>query len=319
MEKRWLKKGKQIICGLCICAAVTGMLSACSKGDGSRNNTATAPTQKPLVSEEDTDSNLGRWARAMGSVLISMNDGNVYYFGGYEHTEGNRKAAADILKQSWNISDRIGLLTQIHSLLKEGARTEYRKQAKEMNAMSAKQLRTAMKQLSGDLKVHYEMVQYNWNAWNKNGLLAWDMCRISHLAQWGYVAGYLDIKEAQAIIEPAARKLKDNFTSWEDVQKNWLDGYALYASIDATAGTGTDYEARKKVYEELKERDAKQKDNVLFDDSLFTQDIIPLAGVTADVFWKEVLDAAAETREAVSSHDKKVSASPKATEKGASE
>lgn len=316
MEKQWWKNRKKGFCSLCVFALMTAMLSGCSGKDTVKKNKSPEVTPKQLVSEEDTDSNLGRWARAMGSVLISMNEGNVYYFGGYEHTDGNQKAAADILKQSWNISDRLQLLTQIQSLLNEGARADYRKQAKEMNAMSAKELRTAMKQLSGDMKTHYEMVQYNWEAWNKKGLLAWDMCRISHLAQWGYVAGYLDIKEAQAVIEPAANKLKDNFTSWEDVQKNWLDGYALYASIDATAGVGTDYEARKKIYEELKEKDAGQKENMLYDDSLFTQDIVPLAGVTADALWKEVADTANKAKEAVSSNGKKPKESPK---KGAAE
>ena len=36
----------------------------------------------------------------------------------------------------------------------------------------------------------------------KNQLVAWDMCRVSHLVQWGYVAGYLEREEAQALMEP---------------------------------------------------------------------------------------------------------------------
>lgn len=316
MKKRWLGKAKQLlstkhtyalcICALCTCALVTGLLTGCSK-DKSGDNQAEAPqaTAKALVSEENPDSNLGHWARAMGAVLISMNEGNVYYFGGYEHTEGNQKAAANILQQSWNISDRTQLITEMQTLLKTGARKNYRKEAKEMKAMSSKQLRTAMKQLSGDMKIHYEMVQYNWETWKKKGLMAWDMCRISHLAQWGYVAGYLDIDEAQAVIEPAAEKLKENFTSWDDVQQNWLDGYALYASIDATASTGTDYEARKNQYEDLKEKDAARTDDKLFDDSMFLQEIIPLTGVTADNLWQEVTSTEEEAKEAVNSKDGK--------------
>ncbi|MCH5268644.1 MAG: DUF1266 domain-containing protein [Lachnospiraceae bacterium] len=297
---------KQIICVLCICALSVGLFSGCSKKN-SGNEQAAAPeaTAKILVSEESSDSNLGKWARAMGSVLISLNEGNVYYFGGYEHTEGNQKAAANILQQSWNISDRTQLITEMYTLLKTGARASYRKEAKEMNSMSAKKLRTAMKQLSGELKIHYEMVQYNWETWQKRGLLAWDMCRISHLAQWGYVAGYLDIEEAQAVIEPAAKKLKENFTSWDEVQKNWLDGYALYASIDATASTGTDYEARQKQYEELKEKDVARTEEILYDDSLFSGEILPLVGITAENIWQEVTSAKEETKQTINSKDDK--------------
>ena len=307
MKRQLLRRLKQLFAVLCTCTLAVGLLSGCSKDSSSTVNRATAPkaTAKPLVSEENPDSNLGHWARAMGSVLISLNEGNVYYFGGYEHTEGNQKAAANILQQSWNISDRAQLITEMRTLLKTGARENYRKEAKDMNAMSPKQLRTAMEQLSGDLKIHYEMVQYNWETWQKRGLLAWDMCRISHLAQWGYVAGYLDIDEAQAVIEPAAKKLKENFTTWDEVQKNWLDGYALYASIDATASTGTDYEARQKQYEELKERDATRKEDKLYDDNMFSQEIIPLPGVSASNIWQEVTSAEKEAKEAVNSKDSK--------------
>lgn len=246
----------------------------------------TDASKKELVSQEDTTSNLGSWGRAMGSILISINEGDVYYFGGYETTEGNQKAAAKILEQSWGITNRADLLAQIQDLLTVGARTEYLKEAKEMKAMSKKQLKTALKQLSGDTLVHYEMVQYNWEKWKKKGLLAWDLCRVSHLVQWGYVSGYITIEEAQALLEPAAQKLQQKFTNWDDVQQNWLDGYALYAAIDASHADGTDYETRQKVYEELKA--AQTEDKLLYDDRLFQTEIIPIAGVTADTILAEV-------------------------------
>ncbi len=273
---------------LCILALAVSMITGCNSG--SRNQADKTPsakhTQKPLESLEDSNANLGHWGRAMGSVLIAINDGNVYYFGGYEQTEGNRKAAARILEQSWKITDRATLLVQIQNLLAAGDRKEYRKEAREMKAMSKKQLRTALKQLSGDTLTHYTMVQYNWKKWKKKGLLAWDMCRVSHLVQWGYVAGYITVEEAQALIEPAAGKLAEKFDNWDDVQQNWLDGYALYAAIDAEHPAGTDYEVRQKKYEELKE--IQKKGAELYDDSLFTTGVLPLPGVSADAILAEL-------------------------------
>ena len=89
------------------------------------------------------------------------------------------------------------------------------------------------------------------------------------------------------MIEPAAKKLKANFTSWDEVQQNWLDGYALYAPIDVSAATGTDYEVRKAKYEQLKADDQKNTDTKLYDDTLFTKDIIPVTGSNAASLWKE--------------------------------
>lgn len=279
---------------LCILTLVLSVMTGCAGNSGRNSNDKKNPsaeqTRKPLKTLEDPSSNLGQWGRAMGSVLIAINEGDVYYFGGYEQTDGNKEAAARILKQSWNITDRTELLVQIQNLLTSGSRKEYLKEAGEMKAMSKKELRTALKQLSGDTLNHYNMVQYNWKKWKKKGLLAWDMCRVSHLAQWGYVAGYITIEEAQALIEPAAQKLVEKFDNWEDVQQNWLDGYALYAAIDAENPAGTDYEARMKKYGELKE--AQNKDQLLYDDSLFTVEIVPLSGVSADTVLAEV--AAAE-------------------------
>ena len=89
------------------------------------------------------------------------------------------------------------------------------------------------------------------------------------------------------MIEPAAKKLKANFTSWDEVQQNWLDGYALYASIDVSAATGTDYEVRKAKYEQLKADDQKNTDTKLYDDKLFMKDIIPVTESNAASLWKE--------------------------------
>ena len=242
---------------------------------------------------EDETSNLGSWARAMGSVLIYLNDGNPYYFGGYQTTEDNKTAAINILSSSWNINSRLDLLAQIHLLLEEGDRTEYLKEAKDMNAMSKKDLKVAMKQLSGDLLVHYQMVKYNWKTWKKKGLLAWDMCRISHLVQWGYVAGYLSLEEAQALIEPAALNLQKSFTSWEEVQNNWLDGYCLFASVDRDA-SNTDYTNRKALYETLLKE--QPKDKPLYDDTLFAQEIITISGVSYQTILEELdVEAAKNT------------------------
>ena len=88
---------------------------------------------------ENEDSNLGAWGRAMGAVLISINDGNPYYFGGYEATDANKKAARNILKSSWNISSRKDLLKQIRFLQNTGSRKDYRREAKDLKALSARE------------------------------------------------------------------------------------------------------------------------------------------------------------------------------------
>lgn len=270
---------------LCICSLAAG-LAGCSNSSDKKEVTTSEQPKEIIDFNEDETSNLGPWGRAMGSVLILLNDGNPYYFGGYQITEDNKNGAANILSASWDIGSRKELLVQVQNLLTEGDRIAFRKEAKEMNAMSKKQLKTAMKQLSGDLLLHYQLVQYNWEKWKNKGLLAWDMCRISHLVQWGYVAGYLNREEAQALIEPAARRLQKDFASWEEVQNNWLDGFCLFAGIDPEA-SDTDYTNRKGLYERLVKNEGEHKEKPLYDNNLFTEDITAISGVSYKTILKE--------------------------------
>lgn len=277
---------KKILMALCACSLVCSSFTGCSSTEISAEVAATPESiQKVVDHNEEKNSNLGQWGRAMGSVLIYLNDGSPYYFGGYMTTKDNKKSAINILSSSWNINSRKKLLKQIQLLIETGDRESFYEEAKDMDQMSKEELKKAMKQLSGDLLVHYQMVQYNWETWKKNGLLAWDMCRISHLAQWGYIAGYLDCKEAQALIEPAAENLKKNFTSWEEVQNNWLDGYCLFANIDRNA-SNTDYTNRLFIYQTLK-KEQKETD-LLYDDSLFTSELVPISSISYQTILKEI-------------------------------
>lgn len=275
---------KRLLSLLCVVCLLVSLTAGCSQ-ETKETGKVPAPTKAAQDYNEEETSNLGLWARAAGSVLIYINDGNPYYFGGYEATEDNKKAALNILDKSWEIQSRKDLLKQIKQLLLTGDRKKFRKEAKEMNSMSKKDLKTAMKQLDGSLLIHYEMVQYNWDTWKEKGLIAWDMCRVSHLLQWGYVAGYLDREEAQAMMEPAAKRLQDNFSGWEEVQNNWLDGFCLHAAIDREA-ENTDYTNRKAIYETICSE--QEKDKLLYDDALFSDAILPVSGVSYQTILQEI-------------------------------
>lgn len=262
------------------------IVTACSF-PGKKENPEASPevTETPSPYEEDAGSNLGLWARAMGSILMYMNEGNVYYFGGYEINEYNTDAAKKILEQSWSIKNRKHLLKQIKSLIKGQQHTEYLEVAKEVNSYTAKELEQILSQLPETTRLYYSLVQYNWEKWQKNGVLAWDLCRVSHLVQWGFLAGYITIDEAQALIEPAARKLQKKFTSWEEVQMNWLDGYAWWAEINMDEADN-EYLNRKAIYEEIVAN--QETEGLLYDDSLFEKEIVPLEGISYKDLFAEV-------------------------------
>ena len=129
--------------GLAVSLTVTGITGCTSKqADTAGSEEAAQSTAKEQVLKghnENEASNLGAWGRAMGAVLISINDGSPYYFGGYDTTDANAKAAKSILRSSWNISNRKQLLKQIDVLYNTGNRTDYKREAHEQNVQSPAQ------------------------------------------------------------------------------------------------------------------------------------------------------------------------------------
>lgn len=60
---------------------------------------------------------------------------------------------------------------------------------------------------------------------------AWDLFRVSTLAQFGYLGGYVTYYEALELVEPAAKKVSQTFSSWEAACENYLEGYCRWAGI----------------------------------------------------------------------------------------
>ena len=85
-----MSKQKKWITYVCITAILCSTLIGCSSNKQTTVDKQASPTPKVLVSDEDKNSNLGQWGRAMGSVLIAINEGNVYYFGDGWQSESGR-------------------------------------------------------------------------------------------------------------------------------------------------------------------------------------------------------------------------------------
>lgn len=232
------------------------------------------------VHNEYSYSNLGLWARAMGSILMKANGGDVYYFGGYMNTSDNICLCRELLEESWGIFTREDLLNQISSLLTYGHRSSYLQAAEYINSLKTSEINANIQYLNNNDNIRYNITKYNWNNWDTRGVLAWDLCRISQLIQWGYVVKFININEAQALIEPAARILKDNFKSWNELQFNYLDGFLWWSNKDSTYDK---YNYRLNLYYKL--RDEQRKYGFLFDDTLFKKDIVPIKGIS----YKDIL------------------------------
>ncbi len=66
-----------------------------------------------------------------------------------------------------------------------------------------------------------------------HGIGCLGLVRVSSLAQWGYLAGYVTYPEALALVEPAAQKVCETYGSWDEAQGAYLAGYCKWAGLSA--------------------------------------------------------------------------------------
>ena len=110
----------------------------------------------------------------------------------------------------------------------------------------------------------------------EDGLLAVDAAEAALLLQLGYDAGLLTHEEAQALVEPVAQMVLGHFTSWEELLQNLLDGRCVTDGLDEGS------EALQAMTERLDAlREGDDDKDPLFDDALFSEQLVPLEGVSA--------------------------------------
>ena len=103
----------------------------------------------------------------------------------------------------------------------------------------------------------------------------WDLCRVSHLAQWGYLSGYVTYAEALAMVQPAAETLCSRYSNWKQLQKDYLEGYMKWAGLNGNVWTTE----RGKLYDTIL-NDPNM--NGVFDNTLFRTGVIGLPELSFD-------------------------------------
>lgn len=261
-----------------------------------------------VVVEEDKsvagDSNLEAWALAMGAMRGQLDffgpEESSAYFGQIprRYTMLGDPAGwfRDSLQSDWSIHNREELIDTILSMTFYGHNASFQEAAAIVNSLTDAELEALIAQ-SGEVDAYmWPYTKALSEKWGDKGILAWDLFRMSNLAQWGYTAGYLTYAEALYLVEPAATLLCETFSSWEEAYENYLWGYAWWSRTDLETWRA-DREARRAegklepldesvenaaywdsfprgdLYIKLR---ADPTTNALFDDSLFTTGVIGL-------------------------------------------
>lgn len=202
---------------------------------------------------------------AMTSVLDSLNGANMMEtFKGLHDVAGDSKKnvdtikqkealAAQVLEESWNITDRDSLYEMKEGLMNEGHNQEALSLLTK-DGISAEMTREEAAQKlkdngADDETLIYMMAAFDARAeFGENAIKAWDLSRAATIMEIGYSAGYCTYEEALDGALEAAVLAQQTFGSWEEFNRSYLYGYS-YWNEEALDDPDSEAYERKTVME----------------------------------------------------------------------
>jgi hypothetical protein len=173
-------------------------------------------------------------------------------------SQANAEGMKEVLKEGWNITDTESAESTIQWLLTEGHNAEFMEYMDEYVANKDKfndivaELNTSTNITPEDTNFieHVELFEKVHNTFPNNGIAAWDLCRVTQVASWSYIAGYIEYEHAVELSIEAAKKMRDGFGSWDNLIENYLLGYQ-YWSKESPSDPDSTLVKRQKIYANL--------------------------------------------------------------------
>ena len=239
------------------------MEQLCQKVEWNDNN-------KTIYIMEDIDfaagSNIKEWMLGMGAILSAANNRDPYSIGMNTRSASGTEYARNVLSDSWGCFNRNDVILQISSIRDFGHNKSFLFDAAMARSFTPEEYASILKNATGMDKYMWPLVVALDEKWGDKGIAAWDWFRSSHLAGWGYLAGYLTLEEAYKLAEPAAVLVRNTFSSWDEAIENYLDGYAYWGRIDISQENNS-FARRTAIYERLKSE--QEQKGLLFDPAVW--------------------------------------------------
>ena len=221
------------------------------------------------------DSNLEKWLLGVGAIIAQANSEmgmEPYVIGMMSRTPEHIQSIRKTLSSSWGTTDRNSLLDTIDSIANYGHSYNFDYDSALFKSLTSTERNEILKNAQGMDKYMWEYIMSLDKKWGEKSIRAWDWFRVGHLCRWGYLAGYITLEEAYILFEPTAKNLRATFSSWEEANDNYLDGYAYWGRININEEKN-DYAKRKKIYENLQINEKNDSRGLLFDPTVWNEPV----------------------------------------------
>ena len=227
----------------------------------------TAASSDQILEDELTEEEIILWARGCSAILAERNGLDPYQFGMFAPGETNKVMAQILLMDSWNIKNKSDLRDTIKTMTDYGHNAAFAEDYRVVASMTKKEFDAFVESSEGIDKYMWPMTKALGDYWGDKELKAWDWFRMIHVAGWGYVAGYIKLEESYELMRPVIERLRSTFSSWDEANENYMDGFAWWSRMDPDDPESSyEYIIRMQIYEELK---AYPLEFTLFEPSLW--------------------------------------------------
>lgn len=214
-----------------------------------------------------TEDRVVAWALGCSAIFAVRNGYDPNEFGMFVKNDYNAIIAKSIIYESWGCSRHDSLVSAILALVDHGDNTSFVALYNIVAPMTDKELdRLAASSGMSDPFTLRQTKELG-GKWGDKQLKAWDWFRAIQITGWGYIAGYLNREEAYSLMKPVIEQLRSTFSSWDDANDNYMDGFAWTSGADPSDYLSSrEYNKRMSIYEDLK---AYPQEITLFDPTLW--------------------------------------------------
>lgn len=204
-----------------------------------------------------------RFILAAGANTAQASDCGCIDIGGNPANNWAKKHMKKLLKSGWGIKNAEDLKETISWLLNEGHNKEcmelYKQYKVDNESIEVK------KKYKKNKELLFTKISTNYE---KQGILAWDLCRICNLAGWGFLAKYITYEEAIEISVYACKLIQENYSSWDDMMESYFLGLLYWGNEFMV------FKNRSEWYEHSKKNEDSVY-NIPWDTVLSPEDVIP--------------------------------------------
>ena len=169
---------------------------------------------------------------AFGAPMLVYNDENV---DSIDCPEEDVESIRSTIESWWNVTDRESTLEIVKWLLEEGHHAEADKALEKVRKQGLgnilqEELDDEESKMGDVCLIAESMLENGWCPAGQmpESVIAWDLVRVVNLGRWAYFCGYLTGDEMWQIMQAAADKALEHFSSWEEYGMSFVMGRGVW-------------------------------------------------------------------------------------------